>query len=143
MSRESLDPVRIIVEIALHTVYRYQLCDITGNQPVKESLLGKVLIIINGAFVREKKSAADISLDSFLVGREREKQFMEPFDMLPRLDGTVLGRILRKRQNQRLAVIQNIYFLSLFLCEPERRGNRIDRNGSTGDQKQNRKKRIR
>lgn len=107
--------VGIIVKVPLYAVHYQGLRDVSGNQPVEIPFLLQVPVISDSAFIREVKGTLDIAFNGALVGRECEKEFVEPLDMFPRFDGTVLLHVLREGQHQRLAAVQHIDFLPLRL----------------------------
>ena len=65
-------------------------------------------------------------LDGTLFGGQSEKQLVKASDVFPRLCRAVLRHILREREHQRLAVVQDIDFLPLRLRKAERAEHRTD-----------------
>ena len=83
-------PVGVSGKVADHTVHPYHLVDITGNETVVLSFLGKIHIVMIGAFVRQLQGTVDIVLNGILLWRQPEKELMEPSYMLPGFSRTVL-----------------------------------------------------
>ena len=54
-----------------------------------------------------------MAFNGFLIGREREEQFVKPFDVFPCFDRSVLRKVLREGKHQRLALVQHIDTLAL------------------------------
>ena len=71
-----------------------------------------------GTLVAEKQRPRNVALDGRAVRGQREEEFMEPPDMLPGFDGTILTQILRQGQHQRLALVKHIDLLPLTLGKP-------------------------
>ena len=84
-----------------------------------------ILVVAEGTFVTQVQCPADVALNGRLVGREREEQFVEPPYVFPRLDRTVLGEVLREREDERLAVVQHVDFLPLLLGKAVRTPQRV------------------
>ena len=112
--------VRVLVEVAPQAVYLYHLVDVPRDYPVVIPLFREVLVVVEGALVRQQQRAFDIALDSRLVGREREEQLVEAAHVLPCLHRAVLPHVLRERQHQALAVVQHVDLLPLRLGEAVR-----------------------
>ena len=71
-------PVGVSGKVADHAVHPYHLIDITGNETVIISFLGKIHIVMIGAFVRQLQGTVDIVLNGILLWRQPEKELMEP-----------------------------------------------------------------
>ena len=109
--------IGVTLEVARHAVHPHGLVDVRRDDSVVIPLLFPVLVVAEGTFVTQVQCPADVALNGRLVGRECEEQFVEPPDMFPRLDRTVLGKVLREREDERLAVVQHVDFLPLLLGE--------------------------
>ena len=107
--------IGIGIKITDDTVHLQILIDITENYPVIVSLFLQVPVITEGRFINKEQGSADITFNRILIGRKREKQFMESLDVFPRFNRTILGQILRQSKDKRLSTVQNIYFLPLLL----------------------------
>ena len=74
---EGLDSIGIAVEIASDAVHDDILRYVRGDDAVEISLLGKALVIGDGASVRKVQRPADIAFDGLAVGREGEEELVE------------------------------------------------------------------
>lgn len=63
------DPVGVAGKVADYTVHPYHLVDITGNEAVVISFLGRIHIVMVGVFVRQLQSTVDIILNGILLRR--------------------------------------------------------------------------
>ena len=112
--------VRVLVEVAPQAVYLYHLVDVPRDYPVVIPLFREVLVVVEGALVRQQQRTPDVALDSRLVGREREEQLVEAAHVFPCLHRAVLPHVLRECQHQALAVVQHVDLLPLRLGEAVR-----------------------
>ena len=114
-------PVGIGVEVAHHGVHLDTLADVPRHHTVVVTFLLHVLVIGEGALIDQEQRAVDVALDGRTVGREGEEQLVKTPDMFARLHGAVLAQILRERQHQRLAPVQDVDLLALLFGETEAR----------------------
>jgi len=112
--------VGVLVEVAFHAVNLHRLVDVARNHPVVVALFRQVLVIVERTPVGEEQGASDVSLDGVLVGREREKEFVETLHVRFRFNRSVLRHVLRECQHQALAVVEDVYLLPLLLGEAVR-----------------------
>ena len=112
--------VGVLVEVAFHAVNLHRLVDVARNDTVVVALFRQVLVVVERIPVGEEQGAFDVSLDGVLVGREREKEFMETLHVRFRFNRSVLRHVLRESQHQALAVVEDINLLPLFLGEAVR-----------------------
>lgn len=100
-------------------------------------LLRKVAVVLICRAVAQKHCPLDITLDGTLVGCKREEEFVETLHMLPCLHRTVLLQVLRESQHQRLALVKDIYLLSLRLgkavCLPKREAHKRSTDKEVGN----------
>ena len=73
----------------------------------------------------------DVVLDGALFGREGEEQLVKTADVFACLRRTVLREVLREGEHQRLAAVEYIDLLALFLGEAVRTPDGEDRHQST------------
>ena len=83
-------PVWVGVEVARHAIHLHHLIDVATDNAIVVTLLRKVVVVVESTFVGEQQCSFDITLYRTFIGREGEKQFVKPPDVLFSLYGTVL-----------------------------------------------------
>ena len=89
------------------------MVDVPCDNPVVVPLLGKVRIVVVHALVRQQQGTFHVVLNRALFRREREEKLVEAAHVFPCLCRTVLRKVLRECQHQRLAVVQYVDFFPL------------------------------
>ena len=112
--------VGVLVEVTFHAVNLHRLVDVARNDTVVVALFRQVLVVVERTPVGEEQGAFDVSLDGVLVGREREKEFVETLHVRFRFNRSVLRHVLRESQHQALAVVEDVYLLPLLFGEAVR-----------------------